>query len=310
MARSGIHRWLAALVAVGLVTGLGAVSAAAQETFPPVDQPGVTDTEIKVGRRHLHHQPARRHVRVGLRRRRGLLRLHQLQGRHLRPRARARRRSATTTLVEQPNRGAGRSSQDDIFAVLPVAVLLFTGADLLGRAGIPTFGWNINEEWGSENTAGPPNFFGDEGVVPLLHVRRRGRALARRRSSAPRTSACSRTTCRSRPDVPRGSRTPSRSTRPRRSCSWTRASRSARRPQRPGAQMMDKDVDFVITCMDGNGVLDARPRDEEAGPRRAPVPAQRATTRSLIEKNAEFFDGELRVHDVRAASRRSPSRRA
>src|SRR2546430_6295382 len=57
----------------------------------------------------------------------------------------------------------GLISEDNVFAVLPVATLLFTGADLLGQSGIPTFGWNINAEWGSEQAPGPPNMFGEKG---------------------------------------------------------------------------------------------------------------------------------------------------
>lgn len=47
---------------------------------------------------------------------------------------------------------------DDVFAVLPVATLLFTGAPDLASAGVPTFGWNIQKEW-SEG----PNLFGEKG---------------------------------------------------------------------------------------------------------------------------------------------------
>ena len=54
--------------------------------------------------------------------------------------------------------------------MLPVATLLFTGADLLADAGIPTFGWNINAEWGSEHS-GPGQPLRREGVLPLLHLR-------------------------------------------------------------------------------------------------------------------------------------------
>ncbi|MGH8984491.1 MAG: ABC transporter substrate-binding protein [Acidimicrobiia bacterium] len=57
----------------------------------------------------------------------------------------------------------GLLTQDNVFAVLPVSVLVFSGADLLADAGIPTFGWNINPEWGSEDVPGPPNFFGEKG---------------------------------------------------------------------------------------------------------------------------------------------------
>jgi ABC-type branched-subunit amino acid transport system substrate-binding protein len=44
------------------------------------------------------------------------------------------------------------------FAILPVATLLFTGAQTLADSGTPTFGWNINTEW-----AGHPNMFGEKG---------------------------------------------------------------------------------------------------------------------------------------------------
>jgi hypothetical protein len=48
--------------------------------------------------------------------------------------------------------------------VLPVASDLFTGVDLLVKEGIPTFGWDIQAEWGSEdNSPGPPNLFGAAG---------------------------------------------------------------------------------------------------------------------------------------------------
>ncbi|MGH9111284.1 MAG: ABC transporter substrate-binding protein [Acidimicrobiales bacterium] len=54
-------------------------------------------------------------------------------------------------------------TQDDVFAVLPVATVLFTGADELVDAGVPTFGWTINPEW--EGSAEEPreNLFGQNG---------------------------------------------------------------------------------------------------------------------------------------------------
>jgi ABC-type branched-subunit amino acid transport system substrate-binding protein len=45
-------------------------------------------------------------------------------------------------------------SEDDVFGAF-VATLLFTGADILGESGVPTFGWNIDVEWG-----GKENLFG------------------------------------------------------------------------------------------------------------------------------------------------------
>jgi branched-chain amino acid transport system substrate-binding protein len=49
-------------------------------------------------------------------------------------------------------------TQDGVFAVAPVAALLFTGANLLAQDCVPTFGWNINPQW----SAGP-SMFGDKG---------------------------------------------------------------------------------------------------------------------------------------------------
>ena len=58
----------------------------------------------------------------------------------------------------------GLLSQDNVFAALPMATNLFSGAQLLVEEGIPTFGWDIQEEYGSENnTPGPPNLFGAAG---------------------------------------------------------------------------------------------------------------------------------------------------
>jgi hypothetical protein len=48
--------------------------------------------------------------------------------------------------------------QEDVFAVLPVATLAFSGARFLADEGVPAFGWNINTEW-----EGPENLFGEKG---------------------------------------------------------------------------------------------------------------------------------------------------
>ena len=48
----------------------------------------------------------------------------------------------------------------DLFAVLPVATLDFSGAELLVDAGMPTFGWNINEEYALGD-----NLFGMRGYL-------------------------------------------------------------------------------------------------------------------------------------------------
>jgi ABC-type branched-subunit amino acid transport system substrate-binding protein len=50
--------------------------------------------------------------------------------------------------------------QDNIFAAVGMATIAsFSGAKLLAQQNVPTFGWNINDEW-----AGPKNFFGNVGA--------------------------------------------------------------------------------------------------------------------------------------------------
>jgi ABC-type branched-subunit amino acid transport system substrate-binding protein len=61
--------------------------------------------------------------------------------------------------VQNLNETQAMLAQDNAYAVFE-AVELFSGAKLLAKAGIPTFGWNINAEW-----AGPSNFF--PNIAPI-----------------------------------------------------------------------------------------------------------------------------------------------
>lgn len=56
-------------------------------------------------------------------------------------------------------------SQDKPFAVLPIATLLFTGADDLVAAGIPTFGWGVDRAWIGDETNKKLNLFTETGYV-------------------------------------------------------------------------------------------------------------------------------------------------
>ena len=49
-------------------------------------------------------------------------------------------------------------NEDKVFAVVPVATLVFSGAAELTKANIPTYGWNINPEF-----TPAPNLFGEKG---------------------------------------------------------------------------------------------------------------------------------------------------
>jgi branched-chain amino acid transport system substrate-binding protein len=163
--RLGVGRWLAVVAAISLVGAIGVPGAGAGgEQFPPVDQPGVTDKEIRVGGvATVTNDPTGNTLGSSfdgveayfeyLNKTEGGVHGRKLVLDSKRDDQLANNRSEVQALLE-----------DDLFAVLPIAVALFTGADLLAEAGIPTFGWNINPEWGSEdNTPGAPNLFGDKG---------------------------------------------------------------------------------------------------------------------------------------------------
>ena len=57
----------------------------------------------------------------------------------------------------------GMLSEDNVFAAVGLATIFnFNGADALAQAGIPSFGWNINDEW-----SGRSNLFGNSGALCL-----------------------------------------------------------------------------------------------------------------------------------------------
>lgn len=57
----------------------------------------------------------------------------------------------------------GLLEQDDVFAVLPVSSLLFTGAKRLVDAGVPTFGWLVTPDFQGDAENPRSNLFGQNG---------------------------------------------------------------------------------------------------------------------------------------------------
>ncbi len=261
--RTRAGRWVAVLAALVLVSAIGTPIASAQQDdkFPAVDQPGVTDDEIRVGGdRHRGGRappgPSYASAFDGVE---GVLRVHQRdRGRRLRARARAVVRARRPAREQPSTRSRALISQDDVFAALPIAVQLFTGADLLAEEGIPTFGWDINEEWGSENNKpGPPNFFGGAGSFICFTCAQPERRHVAREEARPQEGR--------RPRVQRGpvvglcgrageqlQEVQDR----RRSSSPTRASRSAA-PTTPrrSRRWRRRTSTSSSSCIDGNGAV-------------------------------------------------------
>ena len=148
---------------------------------------------------------------------------------------------------------------EDIFAVLPVATLLFTGAQKLVDEGIPTFGWIINPEW--EGSAEDPkaNLFGQTGSFLCFDCASPRPAVARRARPRRRRSACSATPSPSRQGASTGSRTRSTSTATGSDAEIAFVDQSLQFAQKDlsvqVSKMKDAGVDFVATCMDTDGVI-------------------------------------------------------
>jgi branched-chain amino acid transport system substrate-binding protein len=62
----------------------------------------------------------------------------------------------------------GLIDQDNVFAALPMAALLFTGSEQLVSSGVPTFGWIINPEWQGTPENPKANLFGQNGSFLCL----------------------------------------------------------------------------------------------------------------------------------------------
>ena len=151
----------------------------------------------------------------------------------------------------------GLLSQDNVFAVLPVATLLFTGADLLVQQQVPTFGWNINTEWSGTPADPRSNLFG-QTVRTLLHLCLAGAAVAGAKMGAhkigllayavPQSAECADGTVNSFEKF--GPQTNSSVAFEDKSLAYGAADLSVQ-----VSKMKDAGVDLILTCMDTNGVV-------------------------------------------------------
>jgi len=130
------------------------------EEFPAVDQPGVTDDAIEVGAlvvdsNNLLSDTTFANAADGVEayfcqvNEEGGVYGRELKIKNIRDdRGGGANLEQARALVEE----------DNVFAVLPVSTYLFTGAEYLNDAGVPTFGWNIGPQWAEK-----PFLFGERG---------------------------------------------------------------------------------------------------------------------------------------------------
>ncbi len=127
-----------------------------------VDAPGVTDTEIRVGGVASVQNPlGGKYGDAFMGVKAYFDQVNQAGGIHGRSLVLASERDDKT--ANNKAEVQGLLTEDDVFAVLPVATLLFTGAQALVDAGVPTYGWTINPEWQGSASDPRSNLFGQAG---------------------------------------------------------------------------------------------------------------------------------------------------
>jgi branched-chain amino acid transport system substrate-binding protein len=130
-------------------------------SFPPVTAPGVTATEIKVGGIASVTNPLGGSYASAFDGTEAYFDMvNDAGGVYGRQLVLAEKKDDTAV---NNKAAAGELINADVFAVLPVATLLFSGSDDLVASGIPTFGWTINPEWSGDATNPKSNLFGQTG---------------------------------------------------------------------------------------------------------------------------------------------------
>lgn len=186
-------------------------------------------------------------------------------------------------------------TEGDTFAVLPVASLLFTGAETLVRERVPTFGWTINTEW--QGTADDPraNLFGHAGsflcfdcarpelawVAQHLEARRVG-VLA---YAVPQSSECAQGV---RASFERyGDAVDAEVVYADLSLAYGVADLSVQM-----SRMKDEGVDLITTCMDSNGVVTVAREAKRQG-LDAVQYLPNAYNQDFVEEYGDLLEGSL-----------------
>jgi ABC-type branched-subunit amino acid transport system substrate-binding protein len=263
---------------------------APRQPFPKVDQPGVTDDEIRVGGVVSKTNPLGGDYASafdGVKAYFDMVNASKDKGIYGRKLRLTSQRDDQVAMNRQEIQAL--LSEDDVFAALPIAVLLFTGADLFADAGIPTFGWNINAEWGSEQAAGPPNFFGEKGSylcftcpgqpVPWLAKQVKAKKVGVLAYQSPQSADCAKGVQASFDKYPSADL----------AFLDTSLSFGVSDLSTDVSRMKDERVDLVISCMDTNGTLTLAKEMKKQG---LDAPQYLSTyDHEFIEKNAPFFEG-------------------
>ncbi len=291
--RTGARAWraLAMVAAVAFVGGI-AIPDAGAATSPAVDQPGVTADETKVGGVvSASNDTPGSHLDTAFEGVDAYFKYINSKG-GVYGRKLVLDSKRDDALANNRSEVQGLLSKDDVFAVLPVAVQLFTGANLLTDAGVPTYGWNINEEWGSENhKPGPENFFTQIGGYHCFTCASASpqswlpKELDRHRVGVLAFNVGQSTACAEGLQNSFKKYKTAKIVFLDKSLSFGTPDYSAQ-----VAQMKDKKVDLVISCVDGNGATTLAREMKKQGLKAVQI-LPSAYNHELVEKNADVLDG-------------------
>jgi branched-chain amino acid transport system substrate-binding protein len=294
--RVRIGRWAALLGAISLAGAIGAPGAGAGgdgERFPPVDQPGVTGKEIRVGGvATATNDPTGNTLEDSFDGAEAYFEYINKTEDGVYGRKLVLASKRDDALANNRQEVQGLLSEDNVFAALPVAVDLFTGADLLAQAGIPTFGWLINPQWGSEdNSPGPPNFFGQIGSFicftcaqpsPMVWLAKRLdlKRVGTLAYAVPQSQTCAEGLKNSFEKYPTAEVVYSDTSQPFGNPDYNAQV----------ARMVDAKVDYVVSCLDGNGVASLTREMQRQGLDAKQI-LPNAYNHDFIKENARLLEG-------------------
>lgn len=288
-----VRRWAALFMAFSLMAAAAATVAGAGETFPAVDQPGVSDTEIRVGGvltdtmnpTGVSYGPAFGGVEAYF------AYINETEG-GVYGRELVLSSKRDDQLGKNREQAQALVTQDDVFAALPLATSLFTGAQVYVEEGIPAFGWDINAEWGSEdNTPGPPNLFGAQHSFTCFTCAQAGlgtwlpQEIKAKKVGVLAYGVVQSTDCATGNEASFEKYKTAEVVFTDKSLTFGSPDFTAQ-----VSQMVEADVDYVVACIDFNGIINLRKEMLRQGMEAAML-LPNAYEHETIAENQQFLNG-------------------
>lgn len=295
-------RWIAVVMATALAvascssssgakkptgTSGGSATSGTQKSFPAVNEPGVTPTEIRVSGVTATTNPIGVLYGTAYDGVQAYFDMINSQG-GIYGRKLVIVKRHDDNLSNNQREVQAMLAQDNIFAALPMHTILFTGAPLLAQANVPTFGWNIQTDW-----IGPPNFFPQVGAlciggdcpgvqVPIMVQRLHKTKVAILAYNVAQSADCAAGLQASFNKFPTA-----------KIAYFTKAlSFGVTDVSADVKKMVDAGVDFVTTCMDSNGVLTLAREMRQQG-LNAIQYLPNGYDHDFVAKNGGFFEGSI-----------------